>query len=319
MKSVTTKNIVYIMGHARSGSTILNILLGNIDGVFSAGEINNYVISGWVTNEYCSCGKRASECEFWSGVQSSIESHLEQEPSEIALVTRKMENWRTIFSVSKQKRNVQTLRRNAYVLYAHAFFNSILERADSNWLVDASKVPMRLYNLLGGSEFEYYVIHMVRDPRAVCYSLNRSIEKNLEGGVQKDLSSRSYATTIKELYISAILSALVKWKLPASRYLCVKHEDVVVRTADVLDKIDPFLGVRCDSLKDHVRGGGVLFQSHNVAGNRLRMQKDIKITNDQSWLKEMSAARYILTSLAVAPLLIYFRYPFTRKAIGYEG
>ena len=40
----TQKKIIFIMGAGRSGTTILDIALGNADGVFSCGELNRYPV-----------------------------------------------------------------------------------------------------------------------------------------------------------------------------------------------------------------------------------------------------------------------------------
>ena len=61
--------VVYIMGYGRSGSTVLDTVLGNVDGVESVGELANVARSGWRGEEPCACGRLARDCSFWSSVR----------------------------------------------------------------------------------------------------------------------------------------------------------------------------------------------------------------------------------------------------------
>ena len=311
MKTGDARNIVYVLGHARSGSTILNILLGDISGVFAAGEISNYDVSGWKSDEFCSCGKKACECEFWSAVRQSVEPCLNLDSDELQSVTKAVDNWRSILPSKKSK--AVTKLSDKYNQFAIGLYKAIFDQAGCDWVVDASKSPMRMHSLLRNDELSYYVIHVVRDPRAVCYSLNKALKKDPKGGVQKDLNGRPYLTTIKELYLSAFLSHLIKNKLPSERYIRLKHEDLVESTESVLVGLGSFLKVDCSELISRLASDGVLAQSHNVAGNRLRMQKNIKIRYDSSWLTEAGAVKHVGATLLLAPLLLWFKYPIFRK------
>lgn len=56
--------IVYIAGYGRSGSTILSLLLSQIDRVISLGEVCNLRLETF-EKDRCSCGAVYSQCEFW--------------------------------------------------------------------------------------------------------------------------------------------------------------------------------------------------------------------------------------------------------------
>src|SRR5919112_3296572 len=87
----TPVRVLEIMGLDRSGSTILDIVLGNHPDIESVGEVANIFVNGWINREslrgidpkkrrvpICTCGKRldvlyvdsADEaCPFWSSVR----------------------------------------------------------------------------------------------------------------------------------------------------------------------------------------------------------------------------------------------------------
>src|SRR5215212_7664800 len=104
----TPVRVLMITGSARSGSTVLDIVLGNHPDIESVGEVNKLGRTGWISHEslrgidpkrlqvpICTCGKRLDvlyvdsqqeACPFWSRVREewvertnpdSIESYPE--------------------------------------------------------------------------------------------------------------------------------------------------------------------------------------------------------------------------------------------------
>jgi len=62
--------IVYIMGRGHSGSTVLDLLLGNSPDIESVGEL----VSGMGRyDEQCSCGSPFGNCMYWQAVRSAFE------------------------------------------------------------------------------------------------------------------------------------------------------------------------------------------------------------------------------------------------------
>jgi len=54
--------ILYIVGAGRSGSTILDIALGNSPEICSSGELVRLPERGWLDDQYCACGERVKRC-----------------------------------------------------------------------------------------------------------------------------------------------------------------------------------------------------------------------------------------------------------------
>src|SRR2546423_11254588 len=72
--------ILYIAGWGRSGTTLFDNILGQLDGFFSGGELR-YVWEG----RLCGCGVLVSECEIWSEVLDDAFGADEKfDPSEMA-------------------------------------------------------------------------------------------------------------------------------------------------------------------------------------------------------------------------------------------
>ena len=60
--------VLYIAGLGRSGSTIISNLLGQLENVFSAGELSWIWSRGILANEPCGCGKKFLECGIWKQI-----------------------------------------------------------------------------------------------------------------------------------------------------------------------------------------------------------------------------------------------------------
>ena len=60
--------IIYIMGTGRSGTTILEVLLGSQDKVVQAGEITHIFKDGIQRSIACACGSLAEKCPLWGSV-----------------------------------------------------------------------------------------------------------------------------------------------------------------------------------------------------------------------------------------------------------
>ena len=66
--SAETIKVLYIGGYGRSGSTLLDRLLGQMQGFHSVGEMWNIWQKCFIENQLCGCGKPFQECDFWSAV-----------------------------------------------------------------------------------------------------------------------------------------------------------------------------------------------------------------------------------------------------------
>ena len=60
--------VLVIGGWGRCGSTLLDMMLGQVPGVVSGGEIREIWLRGCVEDRPCGCGKSFHTCPFWTAV-----------------------------------------------------------------------------------------------------------------------------------------------------------------------------------------------------------------------------------------------------------
>jgi hypothetical protein len=63
-----TVKVLYLIGSGRSSSTLINNILGEVPGVFGAGEVGSLWRFGYLEGRTCACGAHVSECEIWGPV-----------------------------------------------------------------------------------------------------------------------------------------------------------------------------------------------------------------------------------------------------------
>jgi len=69
--------IIYIAGLGHSGTTLLDISLGTVNEITGLGEVRTLMDDQSLDrhfSSYCSCGARANECVFWSGIPEILKN-----------------------------------------------------------------------------------------------------------------------------------------------------------------------------------------------------------------------------------------------------
>jgi len=299
--------VLFIMGHGSSGTTILGNTLGEADGVFHAGELRTIWAEGLAGTQQCGCGRSLAECPVWSAVIA--DGFGELNPGDIARFAR-LHRW-TI-----RVRNTGRILRaspgelgNWSALQTYADVASRLYRAvgtvtGARVVVDSSKRTgdAALLRLL--PDVDPYVLHVVRDPRAVAYSWS-----------SRSAEAPSQLATAGEWLAFSSIGEAVKWRLGPGRSLVVRHEDFVATPARTVERILRFAGL-ADVAVPVVGERTVEFgENHTVAGHWSRFNRgptDIRLATD--WRSKQRPADRRLVTAVTLPLLPRYGYPIRTES-----
>jgi len=157
------KQLIYILSASHSGSTLLALLLGTHPRMVTAGELKATHL-GDLTRYRCSCGEPIRQCPFWRQVcegmaRQGVEFDLARADTDFRQVGSPFADyllkplvrgpfWETLrdtalqFSPAWRTRLPVLCRRNV------ALVNAICELADTEIVVDSSKIGIRLKYLL---------------------------------------------------------------------------------------------------------------------------------------------------------------------------
>jgi hypothetical protein len=289
--------VLYIAGLPHSGSTILARVLGEVEGVFAAGEITG--LSDRATNgDRCGCGVPLPECPFWGAVLRS--RLLDADALPRLRPERRWIHGRTLVSLmlGRDRERLRAYRDELAKLY-----HAIAEVSGCRVIVDSSKSPTFAYVVDGAPGVELYGVHLVRDPRATSYSWSVDPHYHRTRG-----PAFGACWTLWNLELEALAARR------RSRFLRLRLEDFVrdpiAETRRVLrlvgaDRADlPFVGERSVRLPEH----------HMVEGHASRFDTGVvPIRESTRWRRSLSTRRELSSSLLASPLQLLYGYPPMRR------
>ena len=300
--------LIYVAGYGRSGSTLLDIALGQHPHVLGAGEIMSVIRFAWENNEFCACGSRIRECSFWSKAMAEWTS---QRPALLETYRRDQERTESIFSWARITRRLFAAGSGATMPRRTAELLSLLSsHSGKPVIVDSSKLPGRGLALAPMAGVDMYVVHLVRDPRAVVWSMMKMIKKQIEAGVQKDLTPKPFLKTALRWMIVNLATEVLLARVGRKRSLRLRYEDFVSDPAGSMNRILELVGECGGGLPDGITTP--FRPQHQGAGSRHRMQKQLGVSMDERWRTEMPRAKQWAVALCCAPLLV--RYGYRRRA-----
>jgi len=149
-----------------------------------------------------------------------------------------------------------------------AFEQAALATADADAFVDATKDPERV-RYLADIPVPLFVVHLVRDPRAVAFSGSR---KGNDPLVIADYWKRTHD----------VLDAM-KHYLPRDGWISVRYEDLCQDPGTTLQPVFGLLGLDPILVSRDFTGS-----DHHMVGNRMRRAGSQTVRLDEEWKSEMT-------------------------------
>tara|TARA_B100000029_G_scaffold339371_1_gene331583 strand:+ start:692 stop:1648 length:957 start_codon:yes stop_codon:yes gene_type:complete len=283
--------LIYIVGAGRSGSTVLDTVLGNHPDTISVGELSNVHRSAWLNNEFCACGDRAGDCEFWSDVKSRWQAMSPGVTVQSYLGLRdRFERFRPAALWRTEAAALwQTSAARTYLEQTGHLLEAIAGVSGRRVIVDSSKTPLRARWLFRVPGIDVRLIHLVRDSRAVAWSRKKALDRDLTAGVQHALEARPAWYSVVYWTVSNLLAARLR-RRAGDRGVLVRYEDFVQDPASELVRIGDACGLDCEPLAASLQAGDAFDVGHTVAGNRLRMAGAVRLKADYDWIEKLPHA-----------------------------
>lgn len=306
--------VLTIVGAGRSGTTVLASILGEVHGFASAGELRWLWERGVVERRPCGCGEIPVRCPVWSAV---IEATLAASPpgqppltaEQIVEFQRQLALRRNIPRVLRSADGgddgwVPLQRIRAVTRTAVTAFASV---SGARVVVDTSKRSQDAAVLASAGGIDGYVLHIVRDPRAVAHSWRRAKTFTV-GGQTRSIGTRSPPSSVRRWVANCLTAEMLRRHWPNSRWLHMRYEDFASQPRPALGKILALLGedLEIPFEDDHTV---LLHRNHIVAGNPSRFTTGrVEIRADEAWRAEMPRREQRLVELATMPLMLRYGY-----------
>jgi len=299
--------VVYIGGSGRSGSTLLERLLGAVPGVAALGEVVHLPERGLVLGHRCACGEPLASCPFWAPVGQEAFGGWDQVDGRA---------WRDLQHRVDRNRHIPQLavpasRRFRADLATHVDRLARLYRAaarvsGASVLVDSSKHASTAFALRHLPGPDVRVVHLVRDSRGVAYSWTKEMARpEVDDGV----AMPTYTPASSAAWWDAFNVLLTALGATGPDILRLRYEDVLEDPSAALRAVLAPTGLALEPGWDAFLGpeGARLGASHSVAGNPMRFRTGtIPLRRDDAWRQALPAPdRRVVTALTSPFLLAY--------------
>jgi hypothetical protein len=289
--------VVYIIGAARSGTTILGNCLGTLDGVFVAGELS------WITTALkdltshpCGCGLRLVDCPVWTPILETIESEISERSNERKEDLYELPRLRSVPRLAL----TASQERDPF----DRIYGAIARETAAVAIVDTSKSSGHAA-LLARSK-EHLILHVVRDPRAVVNSWRHRVPAHALGAWSRRwLVAKATLNWIAVNAAAALIHARAR-----SGFVRIRYEDFVRDPASILASIAEILDTR---VATRVEGTAIdIPVNHSAGGSRTRFEHGrLELREQAAWRNELPLReKFVVTALAW-PLML--RYGYLRR------
>jgi hypothetical protein len=311
--------VVYLAGFGRSGSTLLERLLGAIPGWTNVGELVDLARSVTVKHERCGCGLPFDDCPLWSAV--GLKAFGGWDSPQV----RRLADLRLVVARQRQVPRLLTARRRRDSQFARLvreyqegysrIYQAVAEVSGSSVIVDASKGPAHGLALAGAAQYRLDILNLVRDPRAVAYSWShRSIARPQATAGEENMwkisalrSAAQWSALQAEVEVMRSVAGLTSTRL--------RYEDLVDRPAAAIQAAAADLGLGLGPADlSHIDGRtATLGTSHGLSGNPGRFETgDIELRPDTRWRTALGGREQATVSAVCLPLLLMYGYPVRR-------
>ncbi|NUQ33412.1 MAG: sulfotransferase [Planctomycetaceae bacterium] len=308
------RTIAYIVGSARSGSTLLGMLLGNHPECFAMGEMDSlgsYLSRAKSPNALCTCGRMLDECPFWKAVLVRAQELLKETgiAQDLAMLRERPLNRQYgtgLFDTNIHGFHpswIHTAMHRAALLAATSLphcasrltlrrFGGRYRKAAENSLfwygiisqvserpvvLDCGKGVLRMLALGACAPGPLKVIHLIRDGRGQAASMKRATRQDVATSARRWVRGNR---RIMRMY----------GRMDASNVCRVSYEALCRDPRATLEVLYAFLGCRAFHEGEWQRALTLeKTSSHMLGGNPMRFRNDERtIAPDERWRDELS-------------------------------
>jgi hypothetical protein len=288
---------VYFVAAGRSGSTLLDRLLGTHPDALAVGEVR-HLPKNIALGSRCSCGEVVQSCPFWAPVIDELSRRLGRDlwkrpyaldlgviQPAVEIDQSRQTRWRSLsrsaqlgltelsLRLGLDVRTAWTLASFRRALRTNELLHDVLRQQSGRRVIIDSTKGFRFgigQYLLAPQRSR--VVLLSRDGRGVMSSLMRS-GRGREAAVDHWVNYYRRALPWIERYVAQ------------DHQLRVRYEDVVADPTGELNRILAFLGLAPNDVTQIVEG----HEPHILNGNPMRHGAILAIAPDERWRRELSA------------------------------
>ena len=309
--------VLLIVGASRSGSTLLDLVLGSSAGAVSLGEIHNIWRRGFEQNHLCGCGQHFDDCPFWTGARDVLGAdHGVPVQSILDLQRRVVRARRVPWIIARCHSSTgASAPQRDYLDWTVDLYRAIVGTSGDRTIVDSSKRAVHGLLLATRPDVDLTVVHLIRDSRAMAFSAARRRPK-LDTGVTGEMMARLTPSASAKGWVMGNILSEVLTRLN-TKSVRVRYEDFVADPEAIASRILRLAGLPPLEAGLQTENGQFSFPpSHTVSGNPIRMTVGpVLIRPDDEWCTAMPATSRRLVTFLTSPLLVRYCYPLRIRRV----
>lgn len=304
--------VLYFVGKGRSGTTLIDNALGQVDGFVSTGEVNKLWTWGFQHGWSCGCGSPIPTCPFWNHVlEVGWADGTVPSTDDMVRLHDAVLRWPNVPRLLAQRGPAPTGWQALDELcdVQARLYRGIAEVSGASVIIDSSKWPAAPTALGLVPDVDVRLLHVVRDPRAVVASWKR-----VKAWTDRD-SGESEMPRYGVLYSMASywarnLVAEVLGLRDRRRHLRIRYEDLTADPAWGFGAIAEFCGRDAESVPVENGNEVQLGVSHTAGGNPNRLRTGpVSVRPDERWREELGQLDRGVASALGLPLMLRYGYP----------
>ena len=303
------RQLVYLTGSGRSGSTLLDMALGRHSAIAALGEVHRLTVNAHREGRAfgCTCGQPVSTCPFWVSVAEELSAEtgipaervfrewhvtdpaytdvrenedstniVENVPQRYPLSPNRLfMGLGSPFLLRTAGRIFPDVRLHAKIArQSLALYDAVRRASGKPIVVDATKSVARLKGLQMAFDGPFRIIYLIRDGRAVAFARMK----------------RQKLPMNKCAHIWLSEHRKISWALrgvPTESIIRVRYEDFCRNPRQELERLCRFFGVELENQMLDFRT-----DSHSIGGNPMRWRRDeSKIVLNEEWKNAISTSQ----------------------------
>jgi hypothetical protein len=303
--------LIYVGGHARSGSTLVGRVLGEAAGAICVGETSYLAERGLIEDVECGCGVSFRNCAFWGAVgEEAFGGWGRVDAERFATIDRRLGRHPTLpLQVSVARGSGLATAVTEYAEWLDALYAAIVAVSGAELIVDTSKTPWFAGVLTRAPGVDLRILHLVRDSRAVAYSWTRSRLRPSPVGEENHMARFRPVETAMQWTASNVSFHLLARS--AGAYTRVNYETFVDQPDRALRDLDSFADHSMSLSETQMQNGSVRLGDHHIfSGNPMRTSSGwLEMRVDEEWQGCLPPSQRAAVTAATWPLLRHYGYP----------
>jgi hypothetical protein len=310
-KAEAPAEVLFVGGMPRSGSTLLDLLVGQLPGHCDVGELFYMWQGGVKRDQRCSCGELFSECPFWSAVGERAFGGWDRvDVDELLRLQRQVDTTARLMlrPVARFLPGNQA-STTKYLELTRRVYRAVAEVSGAPVVVDSTKRPSTAYLLASDPGIRLRVVHIVRDPRGVLNSWSREVPLPENAGPRDHLKRRPARQILRRwVTVNLMIGRLERRGVPMLR---LRYEDMVSAPRAAMRDVMRLSGRTAseDDLAFIGPDGVNRAVSHAATGGRVRFRTGpMPLKLDEKWRTELPASRQRLAGVVCGFLMRRYGY-----------